>query len=282
MTERAARRKMATERQGSDANAAAPLEALGQMRFDGTFKGIPGGVVPFPLAEIGRQGWNLLRQDLPLPAIVLKRSALDNNAAWMERYLAQARVAHAPHGKTLVAPQIAAEQITRGAWGITVANLHQLQVYRRFGVRRFFFANQLVGRANVTYVLEELRRDPEFEFCCVVDSVPGVDALAQAVREAGCLRSLQVLVEVGFEQGRAGCRTVVEALEVARAARAAAPALAFRGVETYEGVIDGYSEDETLERVHDLLDKAADVMAACLAEGLVESREPIFCAGGSQ
>jgi D-serine dehydratase len=108
----------------------------------------------------------------------------------------------------------------------------------------------------VTYVLEELRRDPEFEFCCVVDSVPGVDALAQAVREAGCLRSLQVLVEVGFEQGRAGCRTVVEALEVARAARAAAPALAFRGVETYEGVIDGYSEDETLERVHDLLDKA--------------------------
>ena len=47
-------------------------------------------------------------------------------------------------------------------------------------------------------------------------------------------------------------------------------------------MIDGYSEDETLERVHDLLDKAADVMAACLAEGLVESREPIFCAGGSQ
>ena len=40
-----------------------------------------------PLREAGRQGWNLLREDLPLPVAVLKGSALAHNSRWMRGFL---------------------------------------------------------------------------------------------------------------------------------------------------------------------------------------------------
>ena len=43
--------------------------------LDHRTKGMPGGMAPMPLAAIGTQGWNVLRQDLPLPLAVLKESA---------------------------------------------------------------------------------------------------------------------------------------------------------------------------------------------------------------
>ena len=50
------------------------LDEIGATPLDGRIKGIPGSVAPFRLDEIGRHRWNLLREDLPLPAAVLKRS----------------------------------------------------------------------------------------------------------------------------------------------------------------------------------------------------------------
>ncbi len=36
--------------------------------LDSTQKGMPGGVEPFPVDEIGAKGWNVLAEDLPLGA----------------------------------------------------------------------------------------------------------------------------------------------------------------------------------------------------------------------
>jgi D-serine dehydratase len=49
---------------------------IGAVLLDHFVKGMPGGVEPFHLEDIGRQGWNLLREDLPLPLAVLKENAL--------------------------------------------------------------------------------------------------------------------------------------------------------------------------------------------------------------
>lgn len=125
-------RAEATARQ-DPAQAGGPLD-LGEIeatRFDQSDKGIPGGTPAFRLDEIGRHGWNVLREDPPLPVAVLKRSALDFNAAWMQSFAERHGVLHAPHGKTLVAPQIYTRQLGAGAWGITAATVHQLQVCRR-------------------------------------------------------------------------------------------------------------------------------------------------------
>ncbi len=65
----------------------------------------------------------------------------------------------------------------------------------------------------VAYIVSELRKDPEFDFYCLVDSVPLVNSLAQALRVAGIARPLQVFLEVGCEGGRTGCRTYEQCMD---------------------------------------------------------------------
>ena len=63
----------------------------------------------------------MLRGDLPFPLAVLRESALAHNHAWMRDFTRATGVLLAPHGKTTMAPQIFAQQLAAGAWGITVA-----------------------------------------------------------------------------------------------------------------------------------------------------------------
>jgi D-serine dehydratase len=170
-------------------------------------KGFPGGIGAMALGDIGKRGWNLLREDVPLPAAVLKRSALEHNSRWMRAFLARTGARIAPHGKTPMSPQLFDLQLDDGAWAITLATTHQVQVARRYGIKRIILANQLVGRQAVRYVLDELKRDPAFDFYCLVDSPEGVEALASAARLAKIGRPLQVLLEGGMQGGRTGVRS---------------------------------------------------------------------------
>ena len=51
-----------------------------------------------PLA--GQQQLNLLQQDICLPAVILKHSALQHNLHWMQNFADSSEVLLAPHGKT--------------------------------------------------------------------------------------------------------------------------------------------------------------------------------------
>lgn len=248
---------------------------------DGTVKGMPGGMAPIPLGEIGRQGWNVLREDLPLPLAVLSETALRHNGDWMRRFLAVSGASIAPHGKTSMSPQLFERQLQDGAWGITIGSVQQLQVARRYGLSRAVLANQLVGRQSVRYVLDELARDPGFDFYCLVDSVESVVQLADAVRERGLSRPLQVIVEGGIAGGRTGCRTLAEALAVARAAKARAPFLSLRGVGGFEGMLHGATPEETDRLVGAFLDRLVDMAVACAAEDCFGPGPLLLTAGGS-
>jgi D-serine dehydratase len=257
------------------------VELADRELVDHRTKGIPGGTPPFPLDEIGLRGWNLLRQELPLPVAVLRESALDHNSRWMRRFLASSGVEIAPHGKTSLSPALFQRQLDDGAWGITVATVHQFQVCRDHGIQRVVLANQLVGKQEIRYVLDELHRDPELDFYCLVDSVHGVRMLADAAREHPLERPVQLLLEGGYAGGRAGCRTLDEALEVARAVRDAGPALALRGVEGFEGLISADSPAEMEASVSGFLDFLVEIASACAAERLYAEGEVILSAGGS-
>ena len=61
------------------------IAALSDTILDGRTKGIPGTAAPFPLGDIGAKGWNVLREDMPLPLMVLKeqnRTALTVAHEW--------------------------------------------------------------------------------------------------------------------------------------------------------------------------------------------------------
>lgn len=249
--------------------------------IDGRWKGIPAGVPPFPLDQIGRFGWNLLAGDLPLPAAVLKDRALAHNGAWMRRFLELSGAVIAPHGKTTMSPQLFARQLADGAWGITLGTLHQVAVARRYGVPRILLANQIVDERGLAWLLSELARDPGFDFYCLVDSVEGVRLLSGAVQRHAPGRPLQLLLEGGYRGGRTGCRTVDQALEVAEAVRSASPAVSLRGVEGFEGIPPGTTEAECEAGVEVFLRFLRDIARACDAADLFAPGPVVLSAGGS-
>ena len=259
-----------------------PLPPLDSVEIvDQRTKGIPGGIEPFPLGDIGAKGWNVLAGDLPLPVAVLKLSALDHNSRWMTEFLNHWGVAICPHGKTSMSPQLFARQIEDGAWGITVATVNQLQVCRAHGFRRVLLANQLVGAQAIRYVVDELATDSSFEFLCLVDSVDEVSQIAEAVRNRAPARPLEVLLEGGYAGGRTGCRDLETALAVAVAVKEAEPHLALRGVEGFEGLIDEASPGLRDERIARFIDFLCDIATACADRGLFAEGPVILSAGGS-
>jgi D-serine dehydratase len=257
------------------------FDDIDNMVLNHRVKGMPGGVAPFLQGDIGRKGWNVLREDMNLPLAVLKDSAIAHNSHWMRDFLVRSHAVIAPHGKTSMAPQLFGRQIEDGAWAITLATPHQIQVARDFGFSRIVLANQLVGRQAIRYVLDELRRDPALDFYCLVDSEASVAVLAEAARAANVGRPLQVLLEGGTRGGRTGVRDRESGMRVARAVKAAAPHLALRGVEGFEGLLGAATRAETEALVRGFLDLLVDLARDCEREDLYAPGEVILSAGGS-
>jgi D-serine dehydratase len=250
----------------------APLSALE--------KGVPAISGGLSIDDVAAQDWNLLREDLPLPVAVIREKALRHNSGWMKSFLTQGHASLSPHGKTTMSPALFDLQLADGAWAITVATPHQIQVARNFGYNRIFLANQLIGRAAIDYVLSELARDPAFEFLCLVDSQDNADALAAAAHKAGLNRPLEVLIEVGYEGGRTGCRSLDEAFAIAGSIHRSG-VLALRGVEGFEGLLNGADNATTLALVEQFLDSMLALARRCDAAGLFSVAPVILSAGGS-
>jgi D-serine dehydratase len=251
------------------------------MLIDDGHKGYPNGIAPTRLGDIGARGWSLLRQDVSLPAAVILDSALDNNGAWMRRFLDLTGARICPHGKTTMSPQLFRRQLEDGAWGITLATVDQIRIARAHGVGRIIMANQLVERQGIRYVLDELKRDPDFDFYCLVDSAEGARLLGEAAKAHGTGRPLQVLLEAGLHGGRTGCRTEAQAIATAEAVRAAGPHLALRGVEGFEGLIKGGSAEEKQARVEAFLGFMVRLLTLGLERGWFAPGPVLLTAGGT-
>jgi D-serine dehydratase len=249
------------------------------MELDRRTKGIPGLSDAFDSADIAGKGWNVLRQDMPLPLALLRETTLDGNAAWMRAFCENSGVSLAPHGKTTMCPQLFQRQIADGAWAITLSTAHQVQVARENGINRILVANQLVDPAFIDYVADQLATDDSFDFLCLVDSIAGVEILDARAKQRLGARRLGVLVEIGAAGGRTGVRSTQEALAVARAVKASS-ALELRGIEGFEGSVPG-ATSTNVEPVERFLDAIRESVLAADAEGLFTGDEIVLSAGGS-
>ena len=222
--------------------------------------------------EIARWNWNLLREDLSLPAAVLYEDRLRHNLKWMREFIAAYDLRLAPHGKTTMAPRLFAMQLETGAWGITLATAHQTAVARAHGVRRVLMANQLVGKENMA-IVSRLLDDPGFDFYCLVDSAAQVDLLKNYFSNRG--QRLQVLLEVGVAGGRAGVRNDEQLQSVAKSLARHSETIALCGIELYEGVLD----DETA--VRDFLRRAIGVTRRLKRDNRFHRSPAILSGAGS-
>ena len=195
------------------------------------------------------------------PVAVLHGPAMERNLDRYASFAAERGMLFAPHLKTTMAPQLAAAQARRGAWGFTVANVAQARVLRAFGATRVLVAHGVVDRAAVEWVSAQ---QEDAEVFCWVDSPAAVAALGD--------HAVPVFVELGLPGGRTGARGVETAVEVARAVEQA-PHLRLAGVAGYEGSYGHTRTDADLAAVRHHLAELVRLADAVDAE--------IVTAGGS-
>jgi D-serine deaminase-like pyridoxal phosphate-dependent protein len=236
------------------------LAAVGRLRdepVDWRYKGMPPDVSTVD---------DLLGRRVPddgftSPVAVLVGAAVRANLDRYAGFCAERGLDFAPHLKTTMAPQLAAEQARRGAWGFTVATVAQARVLRAFGARRLLVAHGVVDPAAVAWLAAE---QEHAEVYCWVDSPSTVDVLAGY--------RIPVFVELGATGGRTGARTRAEAVAVVRAVRAA-PGLRLAGVSGYEGTFGSTRAAGDVAAVRAFLRELAGFARAVDAE--------VVTAGGS-
>ncbi|GAB2788351.1 amino acid deaminase [Halomonas shantousis] len=214
-----------------------------------------------------------LLADASLPAAVIHARALAHNLGWMQRFAESHGASLAPHGKTTMAPALFQRQLDAGAWAITLATAIQCRAAFAHGIRRLLMANQLIGQANMTIVAELL--EGGVEFACVVDGEANVRELGRFFAARGL--TLDVLIELGVEGGRCGCRDDAQVTALADAIHGE-PALQLIGLEGYEGVIAG-PEPEAAIRAYAA--RLVNILGVLQAKGRFAVEWPIVTASGS-
>lgn len=239
-------------------------------------KGWPHQAAPLRCSAVADQGWSVLADDLPLPLAVLRRSALQHNLAWQQRFADERGLGLAPHGKTTMSPQLFRRQLDAGAWGLTVANVTQLATALRAGARRVLIANQVLDAAELAALATLRGSHPGLRVPFLLDSA----AQLALIEASAPTQPFEVLLEIGLAGGRTGCRTHAQAMALARAARAS-PAVRLVGVECYEGL--GASGDDAADgaMVEALLQRLHAVAREADAAQLFETDEILLSAGGS-
>ncbi|EKT58878.1 amino acid deaminase [Providencia rettgeri] len=194
---------------------------------------------------------NILHEDVCLPAVVVKRNELENNIAWMQHYSNVANVSLSPHGKTTMTPAIFKRQIAQGAWGLSVGTAYQAKVAVESGVQNIIIANQVVGKTNIRLLAELVQLNQANIYCCV-DSVIHAKQLAAIFSSLDL--TINVLIELGVNGGRCGCRSEEEAITLANELTKL-PSLMIAGIEFYEGVIHSDDAQKDIEEIQQFLQR---------------------------
>ena len=266
--------------------------------LDASSKAYPHASPPLRRSQVGQQGWNVLRGDLPFPVAVVRQARLAHNLQWMQQFTQSRGLYLAPHGKTTLSPQLFQRQLQAGAWGMTVATVTQLQVALAGGARTCIIANQVFSGPDLAQIARLQRQHADLRVLFLLDSPAQLAQIEQwhgasAESSGGSLppssshashqgsrQAFEVLLEIGIQGGRTGCRTVAQALALARLARVS-PAVRLCGVECFEGVgsrADGESHEAYTEA---WMQRVVQAAQACDAEGLFEADPIIVSAGGS-
>lgn len=244
-------------------------------------KGYPHAAPPLRRSAIAAQRWNVLRGDLPLPLAVIRRGALHGNLRWMQQFARERGLELAPHGKTPMSPQLFAAQLEAGAWGITFANVTQARLGLASGVPRGLIANQVLAADDLAALAALLHQHAPARLPFLVDSAAQL-RLIESWRQAQPQRpaAFEVLLELGLDGGRTGCRSHEQAIALARQLHASV-AVRLAGIECYEGLwATGRSGDDRalaeglMQRVHALARQ-------CDAEQLFDTEDVLLSAGGS-
>lgn len=203
-----------------------------------------------------------------------------HNLAWMQDFAQRKGVTLAPHGKTTMSPELFAQQLQAGAWGLTFATIYQLSVGVEAGARRAIIANQVVCDADLDGLHALLQRHADLRVWFLVDSLAQLRLIEDWAARRKTTRRLDALLEMGIPGQRTGCRTLEEAVALAQA-MARSRAVQLGGMECYEGGVARCDSEHDAREVTALVRRVTEVTRQCDAQGLFADAEILLTAGGS-
>lgn len=253
------------------------LSSIRQTILTSPAKGLPPIADGLPVSRLPALSLNVLREELSFPLLVIRENALMNNIRSLARATEDSGVSLAPHGKTTMSPQIFDLQLTAGAWGITLATMHQAAIAAQFGVPRILIANSITADADISRLA---RIHQTTEIIVTTDSVAHAQRLANRLTAWGIQTPLPVLIEFGIPGQRSGCRTMDEVRSVLAEIGKNPHALVPAGVLGYEGLLETGDRTEESRSVPLWLARLSEA-AEIVASGSVYKNECIISAGGS-
>jgi D-serine deaminase-like pyridoxal phosphate-dependent protein len=213
------------------------------------------------------------RAELPTPALVLDRPALERNIAKMAGFAAARGIALRPHSKTHKSSEIGRRQVAAGAAGLCCAKLAEAEALAADGIAGLHLTSPVVA-AGAIWRLVALNQRSE-GLSVVADHPDNVRALDAANAGGG---RLAVLVDVDPGNHRTGVASPDAAVALA-ADIAAAQTLTFAGVQFYCGSqqhIQSFAERRAA--IAERTDYLRTVLAALRAAG---HAIPVVTGGGT-
>ncbi|HUP90314.1 MAG TPA: alanine racemase [Longimicrobiales bacterium] len=207
--------------------------------------------------------------ELFTPCAVVDLDRMSANLDKMASYTAQHRLSLWPHTKTHKTPELAHEQLRRGASGVTVATLHEAEVMSSVS------ENILLAYPPVSYPkLQRLIPIAEkVNLTIAVDSLEALEGVQRTLERTNA--RVSVLVEIDAGMHRVGAVTPADAIAVARKLGDSTNTR-FAGVLFYPGHIRQHVE----EQKHDIASTRA-LINEFLSEFVAGGLAPARVSGGS-
>lgn len=167
--------------------------------------------------------------ELPTPALLLDRAAMERNLARMAGHLHNHGKLARPHAKTHKCVLIAQQQLRLGAAGLCAAKVGEAAALILGGVDRVLITSPVTNIGKVQVLAELSRRAAEL--LLVVDSLEGIEVLRRGLAP-DC--RIGVVLDVDVEMGRTGSRDLDTARRIVDVARRD-PRMWLAGVQHYAG-----------------------------------------------
>ncbi|MFW5772029.1 MAG: alanine racemase [Phototrophicaceae bacterium] len=170
-------------------------------------------------------------QDLETPSVLIDLDIMERNIQRMQARCNALGIDFRPHIKTHKIPDIARRQLEAGAVGIACQKVTEAQVFAEAGIDDIQIPYIVIGAAKARRLAELARR---VRVTAAADSLPGVEGLAAAARQAGVV--LRVLVDLATSIQRTGAPPAL-AIDLARCIDSE-PSLHFGGMLVYPSTVD--------------------------------------------
>lgn len=207
------------------------------------------------------------RRDLPTPALIVDRAALDRNIAAMARFAAGRGVALRPHAKTHKSAEIARRQVAAGAVGICCAKLSEAEALAAEGTGDIHLTSPVVSAEAIGRLA---RLNARIALSVVADHPDNVARLA-------AVDGLTVFIDVDPGNRRTGVASAEAAVALARAI--ADTGLRLGGVQYYCGSQQHVAR--FAERRAVIAAKTGYLRAVLAALGAAGHEVPVVTGGGT-